>query len=513
MKIFSAQQFYEGDAITIKKQQISSTVLMERAGKLIFDWLHSRMDGAQVPIHIFCGVGNNGGDGLVIGRLLLESGYQVNNYIVNFTDKRSKDFLIEYDLIKNSNKNWPILMTSENDFPEIHPDDIIIDAIFGIGLNRPPEGWVKKLITFLNISEAFKLAVDLPSGLYANKPIEDFNAIVKANHTITFQAPKLALFLPETAKFSQTFEVVDIGLNQEFLMNTKSLAQLFGKLDARINFKPRDPFSNKSHFGHTLLVGGSYGKIGAVTLASMASFKIGAGLVTSFIPKCGYAILQTAVPEAMVLTTENEKFIDIIDYNFKPVAIGLGMGLGTNPLTIEALKKLFKTSSSQLVIDADAINALSIDSELLGLLPKNSILTPHPGELKRLIGNWKNDYDKIEKTIEFSKKHQVIMLIKGAYTMIIQNDTIFINSTGNVGMATAGSGDVLTGMITGLCSQGYEPLKAALFGVYLHGSAGDLAARVLGKASLMASDIIEHIPDAYGALFEKPQGNQQEKTD
>lgn len=510
MNILSAKQFYEIDAITAKTQEVSSTDLMERAGIQIFNWLDQKMNGAQVPIHIFCGIGNNGGDGLVLGRLLIEAGYNVFTYVANFTDKRSKDFLINYGRIKTVSKKWPVLMTNEEDFPEIHIDDIIIDALFGIGLNRAPEGWVKKLIQYLNTSKAFKLAVDIPSGLHANAPIEDFDAVLKANHTLTFQAPKMAFFLLETAVYAPSYEVLDIGLDQEYLITKKPLATIFSKKNAQTLFKPRERFANKSDFGHALIVGGSYGKIGAVSLAVKATFRIGVGLVTAYIPKCGYSILQIATPEAMVQTDKEEDLISHIDMEFQPSAIGIGVGLGTHKKTIEALKLLFKEVKAPLVIDADALNCIALDKDLLKLLPENSILTPHPGELKRLIGNWKNDYEKLEKTKKFSKKHKVIVLIKGARTKVLFKDEIFINTTGNAGMATAGSGDVLTGVLTGLLSQGYEPLQAALYGVYLHGSAGDIASGLLGKASLMATDITENLNNAYFVMFEEPK---QEKTE
>jgi len=503
MKIYSSQQFYKADAITIEKQKIRSVELMERAATLCFNWLNEKLNGAQVPIHIFCGIGNNGGDGLAMGRLLINHGYNVFVYIANFTDKRSKDFLINYNLIKEVSNDWPILMTSEKDFPEIDKDDIIIDALFGIGLNRPPEGWVKKIIQHLNTSKAFKLAIDIPSGLYANKAIEDREAIVKADHTLTFQAPKLAFFLPETATFTLSFDVLDIGLDQEYLNSEIPLATIFDRVDAQELYQPRNQFDHKGTFGHCLIVGGSYGKIGATILASKAALKIGAGMVTVFVPKCGYSILQATLPEAMVITDTSDKHITEIKANFNPSAIGIGMGMGTNKKTVSALKEFLSNVKSPLVIDADALNCISENKELLKLIPKDSILTPHPGELKRLIGVWEDDFQKIEMAKKFSEKHQIILLIKGANTLIINKSDMYINSTGNPGMATAGSGDVLTGIITGLLSQGYLPLDAALFGVYIHGSAGDIASSYLGFEAMIASDIIDNIGDAYLELLKE----------
>ena len=501
MKIFSNQQFYKADAITIENQKMQSVDLMEHAATLCFNWLHEKLNGAQVAIHVFCGIGNNGGDGLVMARLLLIHGYHVNVYIANFTDKRSPDFLINYNLIKEVSNEWPTLMTSEEDLPKLNNEDIIIDALFGIGLNRPPEGWVKNLILHINKSEAFVLAIDIPSGLYSNKKIEDKEAIVIADHTLTFQAPKLAFFLPETAEFCLSFDVLDIGLDQDFLNSESPIARLFDKYEAQELYKPRNKFDHKGNYGHCLVVGGSYGKIGATILASKAALKIGAGMLTAFVPKCGYSILQSSLLEAMVITDNSNNFIESIDINFTPSAIGIGMGMGTDKKTVLAFKNFLLNTKSPLVLDADALNCISENKELLKSIPKDSILTPHPGELKRLIGDWEDDFQKIEMAKNFSEKHQIVILIKGANTIIVDKREIYINVTGNPGMATAGSGDVLAGILTGLLSQGYLPLEAALFGVYIHGSAGDIASEHLGFEAILASDIIDTIGAAYLNLF------------
>lgn len=504
MKIFSTEQFYQADAITIKQQKITSAELMERAGGECFNWLNDMLQGAPVPIHIFCGIGNNGGDGLVIARLLINHGYNVFVYIANFTDKRSHDFLINYDLIKEVTNDWPILMTSKKDFPKINRDDIIIDALFGIGINRPPETWVKELIQYINVNKAFTLAIDIPSGLYPNKALEDEEAVVIANHTLTFQNPKLAFFLPKTTKFTNSFGVVDIGLDQNFINSETPLAVTFGKYNAQGLYQPRHRFDHKGTYGHCLIIGGRYGKIGATVLASKAALKVGAGMVSTFIPKCGYTVMQTSFPEAMVISDLGENYLTHIKTDFNPSAIGIGPGMGTHEKTIIAFEKYLKsTKKIPVVIDADALNCISENKELLKFIPENSILTPHPGELKRLVGDWTDDYHKIELTQKFSEKHKVIVLIKGANSLIVNKDEIYINMNGNPGMATAGSGDVLTGMITGLLSQGYQPLNAVLFGTYLHGSAGDIAFSYLGMEAVIASDIIDNIGNAYQELFSK----------
>ena len=515
MKIFSKEQIYEADKLTTEKQNISSADLMERAGTQIFNWMHLRMQGAQVPIHVFCGIGNNGGDGLVLSRHLITHGYNVITYVVNCSDKRSKDFLINYDRIKNVTKDWPKLLKCESEFPEIGRDDIIVDAVFGIGLNREADDWVKKLFQHFRASDAFTLSIDMPSGLYSDKVPEDENGVVWAGYTLSFQIPKLVFFLPETAKYSVQWEVLDIGIDQEYLYTTETEVELIGKHEVLPIYKPRDKFDHKGTYGHSLIVGGSYGKIGSVLLSSRATLNIGAGLVTAFLPKCGYNVLQSAFPEAMVITDTNEEIITNIKFDIEPTVIGIGVGVGTNTKTINAFEAFLKENKFPLVIDADGLNILAKKKALLKLLPEYSVLTPHPKELERLIGKWKDDFDKLKKTKTFAKKINAIVVIKGANTITVFNNKLYINTTGNPGLATAGSGDVLTGVITGLISQGYEPLAATIFGVYLHGKSADLALEKYGYQSLIASNVIDYLKDAYMDLFkqpEQPQAPQEENN-
>lgn len=502
MKIFSANQLREADRLTIEKQQISSNDLMERAATLVFEEIHKRLEGADIPVKIFCGIGNNGGDGLVIGRLLLEQGYDVTIYVVNYSDQRSKDFLVNYDRVKNMTKKWPVLLKSEEDFPKINVGDFVLDAIFGVGLNRPLIDWVAKLVRHINDSGAFVLAVDMPSGLMADEPMPPESAVIKANYTISFQSAKLSFFLPDTAIYVGELQILDIGLDREYLQHTGGLAQLIGKLEAKAIYRPRNKFSHKGTFGHALMVGGSFGKIGSICLASTAALKAGAGMVTVFVPSCGYEILQTALPEAMVLTDPDENLLTKIDYDLEPTAVGFGVGVGTASQTVKAMRQLLQKNKKPMVIDADGLNILSLNKELLDLLPEGSILTPHPKELERLIGEWSNDFEKLERSRELCKKYNLILVIKGAYTFTLTAEETFINTTGNPGMATAGSGDVLTGILTAMLCQGYSPLSAAILGVYLHGSSGDIAAEKLSFEGVIAGDIATHTGAAILSLFE-----------
>lgn len=511
MKIFSREQIYEADHITVQRQNSSMTDLMERAGIEVFNWMHSRLQVVQVPIHVFCGIGNNGGDGLVVARHLLNHGYKVVVYVVKYSEKRSNDFLINYDRIKKVTSDWPKIIKAKEEFPEINSEDIIVDAVFGIGLNREADNWVKKLFQHFRTSKAFTISIDMPSGLYLDKVPEDENGVVWANCTLSFQFPKLVFFLPNTTKYTEEWDILDIGIDAEYIHKTEANIKLIDKEEAVLIYKPRAKFSHKGNFGHALIIGGSYGKIGAVTLSSKAALTSGAGLVTAYIPKCGYQILQSAFPEAMVITDNSEKIITDIDFLIEASAIGIGMGLGTDPETVKAFESFLKNYKDPMVIDADALNILSKQKSLLKFLPKQSVLTPHPKELERLIGTWKDDFDKLQKVQEFSKQHNIIVVIKGANTITVFEDKLYINSTGNPGLATAGSGDVLTGIITGLISQGYTPIDAAIFGVFLHGKSADIAVAGTGFESLIASDVIDHLGLAYLDLFEQSEQTNIEK--
>jgi hydroxyethylthiazole kinase-like uncharacterized protein yjeF len=350
--------------------------------------------------------------------------------------------------------------------------------------------------------------VDIPSGLFTNKLPVDKNGVIKSNFVLSFQAPKLVFFLPETGVYSNQWEVLDIGLDPEYLTTTETEYSLIGKNEVLPFYIPREKFSHKGTYGHALIIGGSKGKIGAVQLAARACLNSGSGLVTAYVPECGYLPLQTALPEVMVLT-EGEDVISKIEFEMVPTVIAIGVGLGTDKTTVKAFSDFLADNKTSLVIDADALNILAKNKALLKKLPKQSVLTPHPKELERLVGKWKDDFDKLEKTKTFSKKYNCIVVIKGAHSITIYEGKGYVNTTGNPGMATAGSGDVLTGVIAGFIAQGYEPLKATLFGVYLHGRAGDIAVDKTAYQSLTASDIINGIGMAFLDLFKLPEPPQE----
>tara|TARA_R110002074_G_scaffold213733_5_gene383479 strand:- start:1336 stop:2880 length:1545 start_codon:yes stop_codon:yes gene_type:complete len=511
MKLYSTKQIYKADQISIKKEEIVSSELMERAALQLFNWIHLRMQGAPVKIHLFCGIGNNGGDGIALARHLLDHGYNISVYVINYSEKRSKDFLINLDRLK-ARKYWPSFMSSDDELPEIGKDDIIVDGIFGIGLNRTPDDWVIKVIQHLNKSEAFILSIDIPSGLFADQGSENIEAIVKSNFALSFQTPKLVFFLPQTGPFIEQWEVLDIGLDPEYLKVTETDYELIGKNEALSIYIPREKYAHKGTYGHALIVGGSYGKIGAVCLATNAALHAGSGLVTAYVPKIGYSILQTSLPEVMVITDSNEEVLETLAFDLEPTVVGIGVGMGTNDKTVAGFTDFLSKNKKPLVLDADALNILSKNKTLLKNIPENTILTPHPKELERLIGTWKDDFEKLGKVKKFSKKYKCIVVIKGAHTIVVQNHKGYVNTTGNPGMATAGSGDVLTGIITGLLAQGYSALNAAIFGVYLHGKAGDIAVESSGYQSLVASSLITSIGSAYLDLFKIPEQPEVEES-
>ncbi len=387
MYILSSKQIFQADKATIKNTNISSIDLMERAAKACFQWLHNKLKGQNIKIHVFCGIGNNGGDGLVIARHLHQNGYDANCYVVNFSDKRTEEFLTNYNRLKELGK-WPIVINSANDIPEISNEDIVIDAIFGNGLSRNPEGFTKKIIQYVNSTEVFTLAIDFPSGLFSDKSVTDKNAVIKAGHTLTFQTPKLAFLLPENKDFVNTWEVIDIGLDENYINSLEPKTHFITKTDIIPLYKPRNKWEHKGSYGHALIIGGSFGKIGAVTLAAKAALKIGSGLVTAYVPKCGYNIIQLAVPEAMTEVDE-DKALTYYNFKTKATVIGIGPGMGTSEKTALGFDKFIKENNLPLVIDADGINLLSKNPTLIKGLPKNTILTPHPKELERLIGSWK----------------------------------------------------------------------------------------------------------------------------
>lgn len=499
MKILSALQMYQLDKATMENRPISSIDLMEYAATQCYHWIIDYLKLEKPTIHIFSGSGNNGGDGLVIARKLLNAGYKVIPYFIVLGNKRSKDFEINYNRLTDLNYEPSKLITKQK-FPKIGANDLVIDAIFGIGLSRTPDGFVKEVIQLINKSKTRVISIDVPSGMFTEMPVLDEDSVIKATETLTFQNPKLAFLLPENQFFCGSWHILDIGLDKEVLDSFSVKYKMVDKNYIRSLFKKRNKFSHKGNYGHSMIIGGSFGKIGAVVLASRAALRAGSGLVSAYIPKCGYDILQSTNPEVMV-EVDAEDHLEFFNYKTKPSVIGIGMGLGTREKTSIGFGKFLMENELPLVIDADGLNIIARHREFFKLIPENSILTPHPKEFERLVGKWKNDYEKLEKLIDLSIKINCIVILKGAHTAIAHNGEIYFNTTGNPALATAGSGDVLTGIITGLLAQDYTSNAASILGVYLHGLTADIAiSKSQTMESFIASDSIKNLANAFNKI-------------
>ena len=500
MKILSAEEIRLWDQYTIEQEPVSSIKLMERAAGKCADWLLNQYPAAT-SFAIFCGKGNNGGDGLAIARMLLENKYQVTIYILEFGHKGTDDFQTNLARLHKLPGHDIHFIQSEQQFHPFPQGQIIVDALFGSGLNRPLEGVTAKLVEHINNSGHEIIAIDIPSGLFVDRSSKGATTI-HANHTLSFQCYKPAFLFAENEEAVGEIHILDIGLHDGFY---QLVSNRFELLDDTIIYsisKPRKKFSHKGTYGHALLVAGSYGKIGAVVLAAKACLRSGVGRLTCHIPTCGYDILQSTVPEAMVMTDVNSLVnTKVGDDVMKYEAIGIGPGIGTAAETKMMLREIFDSYRSPVILDADALNIMATQKDLLKLVPAGSILTPHPKEFERLFGETANEFDRVLLALQKAKELSSIIILKGHHTFIATADGKgFFNSTGNPGMATAGSGDVLTGILTGLMAQGYSAVEAAILGVYLHGLAGDSAAKKLSMEAMLASDISDNLGTAFSTL-------------
>ncbi|MFY0599512.1 MAG: NAD(P)H-hydrate dehydratase [Cyclobacteriaceae bacterium] len=498
--VLNSAQIREVDAYTIQHEPISSIDLMEKASHA-FAERFSELVGKNHHLVILCGVGNNGGDGLAISRILKEKGYSVSTYSIGDLERASSDFKLNLNRLRETAD--VVHIHSEHDFPKLREQDIVIDAIFGSGLSRAIEGIIANLISYLNGSFSKIVSVDIASGLYADK-VNTSLTIIKPWATISFQIPKLCFFQPSLSAYVGEGFLEDIGLYEKFIREQKTKFFLTEKADIASMIKRRNRFDHKGDSGRLLLIAGSKGKMGAAILAAKAGMRSGVGLLSVHAPSCGLDVLQSSVPEAMVSVDEHKDVISNINASFKPDAVAIGPGLGTADATRQAFQKFLNHWDKPIIVDADAINLLSENQELLELLPFDSILTPHPREFGRLVGEWSDDYHKLELMRDFCQNRTVNVVLKGAYSVVCtKSGDLYFNPSGNPGMATAGSGDALTGIVSSLVAQGYEPEKALKIGVYIHGLSGDMASSEFGEISLIASDIIDHIANALIDLSRK----------
>lgn len=475
-------------------EPVISIALMERAAMVCCTWIMENFNKKK-SFKIFCGRGNNGGDGLAIARILSGKKYKVRVYILDGPSSGSPDFETNLKKLKKTNIEI-FFLKNEKSFPAISKNDVIIDALFGTGLNRKIGGLVAALIQYINKNKVTVISIDVPSGLYTEKSSKK-NPVIKAETTLTFQNQKLAFLMPENEWYVGKVILLDINLSKEY--KEKEVVK-FTFIDKNLVSKiyiPRNKFANKGNYGYACLLAGSYGMMGAAILSSKACLRSGVGKLTNYICGTGYNILQTSVPEAMCKIF-GEKYIKDADGYKDFDVIGIGPGIGKHSSHKQLLLNLFKDFKKPIVIDADALNVLSTNQFLYKLIPSQSIITPHPKEFERLFGKCDSDFDRINLALAKAKELHIFIILKGHYTFIATPDEQgYFNSTGNAGMATAGSGDVLTGILTGLLAQKYSPLDTCIFGVYLHGFAGDIAAKNNSEEALIAGDIIENMGSAF----------------
>ncbi len=500
MKIFTSAQIHELDKYTIEHEPITSLNLMERAAKALTRAIEEEWSN-RTPVVVFAGPGNNGGDALAVARLLSEDGYQVSVYLFNIHNKLSADCATNKKrLVEDKRVKQFTEITVNFDPPQLEAGMLVIDGLFGSGLNKPLAGGFAAMVKYINQSAAKVVSIDIPTGLMTEDNTYNIQAnIIHADLTLTLQQKKLSMMMADNQQYLGRLKVLDIRLSQEYIQKTECRCRILEENDIRQLLRPRNDFAHKGSMGNALLIAGSYGMSGAAVLATKACLRSGAGKVTTHTPKRNYEIMQISVPEAVLQMDQEETiFSEPVDTEYFE-AMGIGPGLGTSEATAIALIAQLRRSTCPTVVDADAINILSSHRAWMQQLPKDIIMTPHPREFDRLAGNTSSSCsERLLKASELAEHLQAYIILKGHYSALCYPDgKIDFCSTGNSGMATAGSGDVLTGIITGLLARGYKQADACRIGMHLHGLAGDLAAKDLGKESLVAGDIIRYLPKAF----------------
>ena len=495
MKIFTNEAIRKIDKETIESEGITELDLMERAASGVVYEIISRWR-ANKRIVIFAGPGNNGGDALAVARMLREQGYNPEVYLFNIRSSHLSECCAanRQRLLDMGNIDFTETVDNFNP-PELGPSDVVIDGLFGSGLHSPLKGGYTSLVQYINNSEAYIVAIDMPSGL-AGEWNEGFDRrnIIRADLTLAFGAKRLSFFFSENAEFVGECVVLDIDLSARAIASTPADFYLIERDDVREMLQPLDPFINKYDNGTLYLVAGSYGMMGAAILAAKGAQRIGTGLVTVHGPASANVIMQTACPEALFEADSSDICTTQVNTKHRYSVVALGPGIGTNDETVDAVDHFLKNYRKPCLLDADALNCIAKRPMLLRSIPKGSIITPHTGEFDRLFRKSVTDEERLKRAISVSKMHDITIVLKGHYTMTVRPDgKVYINSSGNPGMATAGSGDVLTGVISGLIAQGYSPDSSVWMGVFIHGHAGDLAAARQGQQSVIASDIIDHL--------------------
>jgi len=500
LPLLIASQIREADAHTIANEPIASIDLMECASKAFTGWFINHFpDQAQV-IAVYCGTGNNGGDGLAIARMLHDHQYKkINVLIARFSSKSTDDFNINLKKIKETDISV-VEITAGESFPE-ESSDVIIDALLGTGLNKPLEGDYKRLVNHINVAHKTVVAVDVPTGFFSEGALPKDAVIMRADLVITFQQPKINFLLPESAPWIKCWEAVNIGLDEKFIQSLNSPYAAVQEKDIRKMLKPRRRFSHKGTYGHALIVAGKAETMGAALLSASACVYTGAGLTTVCVPQSGLTALNTYMPEIIAIVRHELEVPPIKWANFNALAVG--PGLGTDDFALALLTDILTNYAKPIVIDADALNLLAANSsKLWPSVAPNSILTPHMKEFDRLFGDHENWWQRIETGMHKAKERSVCILLKNDYTLIFTpQGKVYFNTTGNPAMATGGMGDVLTGIIASLLAQGYTPVEACIIGAYIHGKAGDELALPNRLNAVLPSQVAGQLPVTMAKLM------------
>lgn len=508
MKIFNSEDIRAINRRTMETDGISSLELIERVAQGVASEIASRWRPNK-PVMVFAGSGKNGADALSVARILSLLGFSVTVYLLNIGGNRlGRDCRDCRDkLIAEAPGVAFKEITGNFTMPEINSSHLVIDGLFGTGLKGALTGGFMMLVRYINDSGATVVSIDVPSGMNGDLCTDAVNRnIIHADLTLTVQFPRPAFFMKENAELIGEWKALDINLNQEIIRSTPTGFHLVESNEVRSLLRPRSLFSSKADYGSALLVAGSYGMMGAAVLSARGALRAGAGKVSVHAPMCGYEILQSSVPEAMFIADSDSS--KLVVGSIKPEhdysAIGLGCGLGTHENTVNALEKFLQSRTRPVVLDADALNCIAKRPSMLSDIPVLSVLTPHAGEFDRLFGNNPTDEARLLKAIDVAHYYNITILLKGHYTALVRPDhKVYFNSTGTPAMATPGSGDVLTGVITSLMAQGYKPEVSALIGAFVHGLAGEIAAEANGDYGVTAGDIAANIGVAIKSLMRK----------
>ncbi|MDQ1162702.1 hydroxyethylthiazole kinase-like uncharacterized protein yjeF [Chryseobacterium sp. SORGH_AS 447] len=496
MKIFTAEQIQKGDQYTIEHEPVLSIQLMERAAEACVNWISENCKNHR-NFALFCGSGNNGGDGFAIARMLYQKGFDIDVF-TNSRAKFSSDAQINFRDLKEISGITVREFKEAKDY-RFDSRTVIIDALFGTGLSRPLEGELKDLIGLLNTKSNIKISIDLPSGLFADSVSPENAIIFQADYTLSFQLWKKTFLHPETGKFAGKVRILDINISEDYMAETETENFVINNKAVKQIFRPRQEFSHKGTYGKAIIVGGSYGKIGAAVLSTKAALKTGAGLTFTLAPKCGYEILQASNPEAMFIEggTDLVSHIEIDEH----AVYGIGPGLGTGEETVKAFLDFLKNHAKPLVLDADALNMISQDPKNIKLIPENSIITPHPKEFERLFGATENSFKRVELAKAKAQEHHLYIVLKDHHTQVVTPEgKVFYNITGNSGLAKGGSGDILTGIITSFSAQNYSQEEAAILGVWFHGRAAEFASEKYSRESMLPTDVIHEFGNVFTEL-------------